>query len=178
MLRSALILIVLFLAVGPTRSAESDQRPEVGQLPPPMLGRDRNGEDVNLEKLRGKVVVITFLASWCGPCRRELPMLGHFQKVVGREHLEVVAINYKEPKRDYLSVIRANQDIDLTYVHDVHGSIGGRYGVKGLPNLFIIDAQGRVAFRHRGYSEETLASFTDEILSLLPAEVLDRPTTK
>ena len=148
--------------------------PAVGEIPPQLLGKDRNGDPVDLAQLRGKVVVVTFWASWCGPCRRELPMLGKVQEVVGREHLEVIAVNFKEPRRDFNAVIRANKDLDLTYVHDERGIVSDRYGVTALPNMFIIGQDGLIAQTHRGYSENVLQSFMQELLELLPEEALQR----
>jgi thiol-disulfide isomerase/thioredoxin len=124
------------------------------------------------------VVIVTFWASWCGPCRRELPMLGMVQSAVGRDHLEVIAVNYKESRRDFVNVIRANKDVDLTYVHDIRGNIGDSYGVKTLPNMFVVGTDGKVVHVHRGYSAEMLDGFIKEILQLLPTEVLTRPAGK
>ena len=147
---------------------------EKGELPPTIGLKDRGGNVIDLAALQGKVVVVTFWASWCGPCRRELPMLGKVQEVVGREHLEVVAVNFKEPRRDFNAVIRANKDLDLTYVHDERGIVSDRYGVTALPNMFIIGQDGLIAQTHRGYSENVLQSFMQELLELLPEEALQR----
>src|SRR5690606_9899123 len=125
-------------------------RPAVGDLPPPVLGKDRAGDAVDLGAHRGKVVIVTFWASWCGPCRKELPMLGHFQKGVGRDALEVIAVNFKEPRREYVAFVRANPGIDLTWVHDAKGRVSDEYGVESLPNMFILDHDGKVVFTHVG----------------------------
>lgn len=135
---------------------------------------DADGE-LALDSLRGKAVVLNFWASWCVPCRRELPVLGKFQKVIGKEHLEIIAINVKEPRSDYNAVVHGNKDIALTWVHDISGATSARYGVKALPNMFIIDREGRVAHVHRGYSEEQIKVFVKEIMDLLPPEILQRP---
>jgi thiol-disulfide isomerase/thioredoxin len=87
-------------------------------------------------------VIVTFWASWCGPCRQELPVPGKLQKAVGREHLEVIAINFKEDPREFRNVLRANKDIALTYVYNRRGAISERYGVTSLLNMFIIDRDG------------------------------------
>ncbi len=150
--------------------------PAVGELPPQLLGKNRNGDPVDLADYRGKVTIVTFWASWCGPCRRELPVLGHFQNAVGRDALEVIAVNFKEPREDYRAVVRANKNIDLTYVHDMHGSVSDQYGVNSLPHMFILDHDGKVAYTHRGYSEESIPGIVEEILSLLPEDVKRRPS--
>ena len=101
--------------------------------------------------------------------------LGKFQSVVGKDHLEIIAVNVKEPRSDYNAVVRANKDIALTWVHDVSGATSARYGVEALPNMFIIDREGRVAHVHRGYSEEQIKVFVRQIADLLPPDVLQRP---
>ena len=169
------LLLAALLALSPCAYAgDAVEQPGIGDVPPPIAMKDRKGDPVDLDALKGKVVVVTFWASWCGPCRRELPMLGHVQKLVGRDYLEVIAINMKEPRSDYLSVLRANKDLDLTFVHDVRGVVTDRYGVTALPNMFIIGQDGRIVRMHRGYSEEVLESFARELMALLPEEALQK----
>ena len=165
----------LLVASWPLLAADALPQPKPGDIPPDDLGHDRSGAPVNVSQHRGKVVIVTFWASWCGPCRRELPILGNLQRVVGREHLEVIAVNYKEDKRDFNAVIRANKDVALTYVHDKRGAISDRYGVMALPNMFIVGSDGRIAHVHRGYSAEMVDEFVAEMLALLPADVLAKP---
>src|SRR3546814_6235830 len=107
---------------------------------------------------RTKVVSVTFWAAWCGPCRRELPVLGKVQSIVGRDHLEVIAVNFKEDRRDFNAVIRANKDIDLRYIRDPKGRISDSYGVNSLPNMFIVDVDGKVAHVHRDRKRTRLNS--------------------
>jgi len=170
-----LAIAALLLATMFATAAKPMKQPAVGELPPDALGRDRAGTEQTVSMHRGKVVIVTFWASWCGPCRRELPVLGKFQNVVGKDHLEIIAVNVKEPRSDYNAVIRANKDIALTWVHDASGATSSRYGVEALPNMFIIDREGKVAHVHRGYDEEQIKVFVREIAALLPPEVLQRP---
>ncbi|QNP42043.1 TlpA family protein disulfide reductase [Lysobacter terrestris] len=167
--------LLLLVVLVPASAADGAVQPRPGDTPPDALGSDLKGNPVTVSGHKGKVVIVTFWASWCGPCRRELPILGKLQKAVGRDHLEVIAINYKEDRREFRDVIRANKDIALTYVHDAKGAISDRYGVTSLPNMFIVDREGRVAHVHRGYSPEMLDGFVKEMLALLPAEVLQQP---
>lgn len=177
--RLAWIVALWTALVASAFAAGTAVQPKVGELPPSLLGKAHvGGQPVDLAQYRGKVVIVTFWASWCGPCRRELPVLGHFQKVIGHDALEVIAINMKEPRRDFLGVLRANRDLDLNYIHDAKGVTSDQYGVEALPNMFVIDREGKVAHVHRGYSERMLPSFIEEIMALLPAEVLSRRAGK
>jgi len=171
---AAALAAVLLLAPGAVRAADTAP-PAIGSLPPPLLGKDRDGNEIDLAALRGKVVIVTFWASWCPPCRKELPVLGHFQRVVGRDALEVVAINYKEPRRAFTDLVRKNRDIDLTWVHDARGTVSDLYGVRTLPHMFMLDREGRVAHTHNGYSEQALPGIINEVLGLLPEDVRARP---
>jgi thiol-disulfide isomerase/thioredoxin len=177
MIRRIALILLLAGAMLPALAEEASNRPKVGELPPPALGNDRNGKEVNLDALHGKVVVLTFWASWCGYCRQELPMLAHMQKIVGHDNLEVIAINFKESKQEFLSVIRANKGLDLTYVQDSKGKVSDRYGVEGLPNMFILDRDGKIAYWHAGYDEGVMQTVVQEMLSLLPQEALQKPAS-
>ncbi|WP_242107904.1 TlpA family protein disulfide reductase [Luteimonas aquatica] len=173
----ALALFLSLPAAGPAAAADGalPPPPKRGEIPPDALGRDRNGDELAVSQFKGKVLIVTFWASWCGPCRRELPILGKVQQAVGREHLDVVAINYKEDRDAFNRVIRANPAVKLTYVQDTRGRISDTYGVKTVPHMFIVGPDGRVAHVHNGYSPDMLDGFVKEMLALLPPEVLARP---
>src|SRR5258708_35746346 len=64
-----------------------------GDKPPPVLGRDVDNQPVETKDYAGKVLMVTFWATWCGPCMRELPRLEAIQKGAGKDHLQVVAGN-------------------------------------------------------------------------------------
>ena len=72
-----------------------------GDLPPDVFGKDESGEPISLEKHRGKVVVVTFWATWCPYCLKELPILENIQNVAGKQRVEVIAVNWKEDRETY-----------------------------------------------------------------------------
>ena len=83
-------------------------------------------------------------------------------------------MSLREPSSAEKGAVYASLTIELTYVHD-QGAVTDQYGVSSLPNMFIIDREGRVAHVHRGYSEQVFQRFIEEILALLPPEALARP---
>lgn len=144
---------------------------EIGDVPPSQLGNDRDGNAVDLAKLRGKVVIVTFWASWCGYCLKELPALNSLQEQSGDAVLKIVAVNVKDEMADYRAMMKQMRDYKLAMVRDRDGSVAQSYGVKGYPNLWMIDPQGKVAAHHVGYGEDSLASIIDQIKALLYAEL-------
>lgn len=138
-----------------------------GDIPPDNLGTDRQGEEVRISAHRGKVVIVTFWASWCGYCLKELPVLDRLQRAAGKPLLEVVAVNYKEDRRYFRAMRRRLKDSVLTLTNDPYGSLGDAYGVKGLPHLVMIDKAGKVAHVHTGYGEKTLDRLIEQINRLL-----------
>lgn len=158
-----------------SRSTRSTRAaPQRGDIPPDFLGLDRNGRAVKVSDYRGKLVVISFWASWCAPCRRELPMLSALQAGVGYEHLQVIAINLNEPKRDFDAFLKLNPSLEMSHIRDA-GTVARHYGVTAVPNLFVIDQRGAIAQVHRGYSPQQLRQFAEQIAALLPPEALKQP---
>ena len=145
--------------------------PAVGEIPPQLLGKDRNGDPVDLAQLRGKVVVVTFWASWCGYCRKELPALNAMQTAAGPDYFRVVAVNVQDGNDEYRAITRQMRDYTLTFSRDRSGEIAASYGVKSYPNLWIIDPEGRVASRHIGYGEDSFKQIVDQISAVIQDEL-------
>ncbi|HMM65306.1 MAG TPA: TlpA disulfide reductase family protein [Dokdonella sp.] len=143
----------------------------VGTPAPDYLGVDANRKEVRISDQRGKVVVLTFWASWCGYCLKELPILENLQRRVGKENIEVVAINTDKDRDKYRAMRRRMKDFQLTMTVDSDkDGIAGQYGVGGLPHMVLVDKRGRVAFTHIGYAEDQLPRFVYEINQLLEDE--------
>lgn len=171
MSRMRWMAVVLSLSTAWAQAATTVPPPATGEVPPQILGTDRNGDRVDLGQLRGKVVVVTFWASWCGYCRKELPALNAMQTAAGAEYFRVVAVNVQDGNDEYRAMTRKMRDYTLTFARDRSGSIAESYGVRSYPNLWIIDPEGRVAGRHVGYGEESFAQIVDEISRVIQVEV-------
>lgn len=142
----------------------------VGDIPPDDLGRNPGGDVIRVSDHRGKVVVITFWASWCGYCRRELPVLAGLQEAAGKDRVEVIAVNYEDDRDVYRALRRKLKNVQLTLTHDQSGDIGRAYGVQGIPRLFMVDRNGRVAYIHSGYGDSSIDEIVDAANKLLAAQ--------
>jgi thiol-disulfide isomerase/thioredoxin len=132
-----------------------------GDTPPPWLGSNFDGDDIDMSRYAGKVVVVTFWASWCAPCKRELPMLEGIQRVA-KDRIQVVAINIED--RDvYRKLARGLKTFSIGLNHDSGRKSSEAYGVHGIPHLVLIGRDGKVVAVHRGYSEEGIDAIIAEI---------------
>ena len=108
---------------------------------PVVVGGDPTSRQ-SLSALRGKVVLLDFWASWCGPCRQSLPVIEQFSRDHRQQHLAVVGINQGESV-EQLQHFFADHDPGYVIVADGDGSVGTEFGVSGLPTLVVVDAQGK-----------------------------------
>jgi thiol-disulfide isomerase/thioredoxin len=124
-------LIILLLGLLIYGSAVAGLKP--GVIPPDYLGKTLTGKPVHLSALRGKIVVISFWATWCHYCLKELPTLAGLQSIATRRGLrmQVVAVDYEEPRRTFVHsahVLKPHLP-GLLLTWDGDGRIGKPYGV-------------------------------------------------
>lgn len=127
--------------------------PVIGQPAPSFALRRADGTVVRLADLRGKVVWINFWATWCVPCKKELPDI---QKVFDEKQaagLEVITINVKERPDDALAFF-ADRGLTLPLVFDDDGAVYEQYRLQGLPDSFFIDRDGNLAALQYGFLTE------------------------
>jgi len=144
-----------------------------GQQPASLVGRrapefslpDLNhGQSVNLEQDRGKVVLLNFWATWCGPCKVEMPRFMQWQKQYGAQGFQVVGVSIDDsaaPARAFADKLHLNYPVVMG-----NAKLGERYGgVLGAPVTFLIDRAGIVRARFDG--EEHLAAEERQLRALL-----------
>ena len=110
-----------------------------------------DGNRHRLSELRGKVVVLNFWATWCGPCREELPSLEALYRDLRDRGFEVLAINqWETPDQvfSYMGQIDVFPTFPILFDRDSH--VSELYGIRGLPTTLVVDRQGRVVYRAIG----------------------------
>lgn len=118
---------------------------------PPFSGAQLNGGTVELEALRGHVVLLNFWAVGCPPCRIEMPELEKIHRRYSGRGLRVIGVAEMDPPRD--QVARFVDEIGVTYpvLIDPGARIGALYGIEAHPTSVVIDARGIVRFVNVGY---------------------------
>ena len=105
--------------------------------------------DLSIASLRGKTVVLNFWASWCGPCRDEMPLLQAGSKRWQGKNVVFVGVDAKDVRSDARKFL-ARYRVTYPNVYDGKGSTIGRYGVTGYPETYFIDRTGKVRYRIAG----------------------------
>ena len=163
--------IGLLLFVGAAMDAPSiyAQEPKVGDVAPQFLGKTVDDTPVSVGDSSGKVTVVTFWASWCAPCRAEMPRLEGIQKVAGSDQIRVVAVNI-EKAQVFRRLAPRLSDLQLTLTNDADGKVSAAYGRSAIPHLVLIGRDGRILNVHRGYDEKAL----DQIIADVNAALATR----
>ena len=108
-----------------------------------------DGHAVDLADLRGKLVFLNFWATWCVPCRREMPAMERLHRAYRERGLVVVAVNYKESTREVQAFL---EELGLTFVVplDPKGTVTRTFGVRALPVTYLVDRDGKILWKAQG----------------------------
>ena len=158
------------LAAGATAHAE-ECRPIPEGAEVNYLGRDLERNDVLLESMRGKIVVVAFWASYCQPCRQELPFLSNVQDQVGGDELQVVAVNLGENGRTVGQAYRAWKGWgDLLVTRDLRGRASRAMGVSYVPTTLVFDPRGEFVDASCGFTIDGFKKLVGRLNNLILAE--------
>jgi thiol-disulfide isomerase/thioredoxin len=145
------ILLVLVLS-SPQLVAAGGFRKLDSVLPPSLVLPDMSGASTKLDDYKGKVVLVNFWATWCPPCRREMPSMQRLQEKMAGQPFVVLGVDSAEPREDvmaFLEVVRVGFPILL----DIDSTVTKRWKVYALPTSFIVDRTGRIRYSLSGPTE-------------------------
>jgi peroxiredoxin len=120
---------------------------KLGELAPDFQLRDLNDRLVTLSDLRGKVVLLNFWATWCGPCRVEMPTMEQLYRTFSRKDFEILAVSIDVQGVAITRPFQQEYHLTFPILHDADYRVGLTYGARTLPMTFLVDRQGVV--RHR-----------------------------
>jgi peroxiredoxin len=148
------VLLTWRASVLETRLLRESEQPELVEKPAPDFSAfTLDGRTVSLADFRGqKKVVVAFWASWCGPCRLEMPSLIQFYKNNHSDSsdFEILAVSIDEDPKDAANFATAMK-LNFPVLVDPRQKMANAYGVEGIPTMFIIDKAGKVIFGRAGY---------------------------
>jgi peroxiredoxin len=134
----------------------------------PFTLKDANGKPVKLADYRGKVVLLNFWATWCGPCREEIPWFSGFEEKYHDRGFEVLAVSMDKGGWKVVKPFAAAHHMDYKILVGPL-DLASAYGVSAMPTNFLIDRQGRIAIAHEGIGDDSQKGFESEIQALLDA---------
>lgn len=157
--------VVAGLALGATPWLRTAQAAEPGQ-PAPAFALPGTAGPVELQALRGQVVLLDFWASWCGPCRQSFPWLGELQARHAARGLKVVGINV-DRQRASAEAFLAQVPARFTVAFDSAGEVPRRYAVKAMPSSVLVGADGLVLLQHAGFRDDDRAPLEAAVVQAL-----------
>ena len=126
----------------------------------------KGGQDVSLAQYKGQVVMLNFWASWCGPCRQEMPLLDSIYKQYHRMGFTLIGVNV-EPDSNAANQWLKETPVSFPILYDKESKVSKMYDVAGMPSTVIIDRAGKVRALHRGYKPGDENGYLDSIRTLV-----------
>ena len=136
------------------------------EIAPDFTLKHFNGENVRLEELRGQVVLLNFWASWCGPCRQEMPVLDQIHQRYEDTGFSVVAVNVEKDADSARKLLEKSQ-VSFPVLMDSTQSVSRLYNLKAMPSTVVIDRDGNIRYVHNGYKPGDESKYVEVVKALI-----------
>jgi thiol-disulfide isomerase/thioredoxin len=155
------LLLITFVSIGICQEKESTPAPAFD-------GKTSQGKEIKSSEYLGKVVLIDFWASWCSPCREEMPELIKFYTAHKNPNFEIIAINIDNDAKNMQSFLnKLTPKPDFPIIADNSQQIPPLFEIEAMPTTIFIDKKGNVRFRHDGFKKSYVDDFNKELAQLL-----------
>ena len=148
----SVLIIILFLGtftlVNFQQIEAAEVGTEVGKKAPNFSLKNMNNKEVTLRELEGKKVFINFWASWCPPCKAEMPDIQKLEENHG-EDIEIIAVNLEEEKTKVEKYLN-NEELDFTVLLDKNNKVAGQYLVRAIPTSYFLNEKGIIIEKNLG----------------------------
>jgi len=162
----ATFAITLSFLLGSANIASASQKTLDGSAAPDFTLKSRSGKNLRLSDYRGQVVMVNFWASWCGPCRQEMPILEKMFKRYGKLGFVILGVNTEQDSSKANAYLR---DIKVSFpiMYDTTSQVSKTYNVKAMPTTVIIDRNGKMRYLHAGYKSGYEKDYKKQIKKLI-----------
>ena len=167
---SLLAIFIFGLPLFSSSALAEEQSRSIYELEKKPVAPDFELKDVdgNIHKLsdyRGKVVIINFWATWCPPCRFELPSMQRAYEKLKQQNVEMLAVNIGEDA-DTIFTFTADYPVTFPLLMDIDSKVSNQYPVVGLPTTYIVSPEGRLVYRAIGSREWDEQALLQKIISI------------
>ncbi len=164
----ALLLSTLLAAALASAPAMAGEVSPAASSPPAAAFslQSRDGAPVSLASLKGQVVLINFWATWCGPCRKEMPLLEQIHAKYAPLGFAMIGVNVEEDTR-MMNAFLKDVPVKFPILLDPANSVSKLYNVSAMPSTVIVDRKGNIRFVHQGYQPGDEGTYQDVIRQLI-----------
>lgn len=138
----------------------------IGAPAPAFNLASQAGKDVSLSQYKGQVVMLNFWASWCGPCRQEMPLLEGIYKKYNKLGFTMLGVNVEPDSNAAVNWLKQTP-VSFPILFDKDSKVSQLYDVTGMPSTVIIDRAGKVRMLHHGYKPGDENEYLDSIRALV-----------
>lgn len=127
----------------------------------------RGGKTIDLSQFKGQVVMINFWATWCGPCRQEMPLLEDIYKKYKPMGFTMLGVNVEPDSAGAEAWLQKQKPVTFPVAFDVDSKVSKLYKVAGMPSTVFVDRKGNVRVMHKGYKPGDEDFYMTQIRSML-----------
>lgn len=133
---------------------------------PDFTLKSNSGENLKLSEFRGDVVLINFWASWCGPCRQEMPLLDDLYQRYNPIGFTILGVNVEENPDQAMQLLK-EVPVSFPVLFDTQNSVSRLYNLVGMPSTMIVDRDGNIRYQHFSYLPGYEKKYEEQIKELI-----------
>ncbi len=133
---------------------------------PDFTLKSSGGENLRLSEFRGEVVMINFWASWCGPCRQEMPLLDELYSQYKPMGFTILGVNVEEDSTQAKQMLK-DSPVNFPVLFDNQSEVSKLYNVVAMPSTVLVDRDGNVRYLHKGYKPGFEEAYQQQVRALI-----------